>query len=358
MMLKNCIKYLISVFFLLILVALITTCSDDDKGKLNPVYGPLHDKQYGEENAYVQKISFKSKDFFIAGDFITPDEGNLHPVIMMIHGSGYATRDGAVPFNPLIEIFLRNGFAVLTWDKPGCGESRGNFYNEISERANIILDALKVLNKNTSMDNSKIGLWGISQAGWVMPKALGKTNEIAFMVVVGGGGEDSIEQFAYQVGQVVARDGGSQEEIENAEKYWSQMSKASTYNEYREAADVLVNIPSVIEYTGLTIVEENNWSARSRDEDSFYDPMVDIKLINIPMLVLYGELDKNVDPVQGAGAYQNAFNISGNEDYQIEVIEGAGHILTPAITGYIGEFISNEYVPEYLEILEQWLLER
>jgi pimeloyl-ACP methyl ester carboxylesterase len=355
--LKMSYTFLKIALFLLIFLAILVRCQEDDEEKLNPVYGPVQEKQYGEENAFVRELSFNSKDFFIVGDFITPIEGDLHPVIMMIHGSGDATRYGAVPFNPLIEIFLRNGFAVLTWDKPGSGESKGNFSNAITERANIILDAIRVLNENSSIDKSKIGLWGISQAGWVMPKALGKTDEIAFMVVVGGGGEDSIEQFAYQVGQVVACSGGSQEDIENAEKYWSQMSKATTYNEYKEAADILVNIPSVVQYTGFTVTKENNWSARPRDIDAFYDPMDDIELTNIPMLVFYGEKDKNVDPVQGAEAYKSAFGISGNDNYQIEVIEGAGHILTPSETGCIGEFVSNEYVPEYLEILEQWLIE-
>jgi pimeloyl-ACP methyl ester carboxylesterase len=188
-----------------------------------------------------------------------------------------------------------------------------------------------------------------------MPKALGKTNEISFMAVVSGGGEDAIEQFAYQVCQVVACSEGSAVDIENAEKYWAQMSKATTYNEYKEAADILVKIQAVVDYTGFTIQDENNWSALPRDYDVFYDPMNDIKRTKIPILVLFGALDKNIDPVQGAEAYRSAFNIAGNQNYQIEVIEGAGHILTPAETGCIGEFISNDYVPEYLEILDQWL---
>ena len=53
-----------------------------------------------------------------------------------------------------------------------------------------------------------------------------------------------------------------------------------------------------------------------------------------------------------------ALEASGNEDYRIEVIEGAGHILAPAQTGCLDEFVSSEYVPEYLEILEEWISDR
>ena len=101
---------------------------------------------------------------------------------ILVHGSGSATRYGAVPFKPLIEIFLRNGFAVLSWDKPGSGESRGEFGSEyeITERAKIIVDATSIMVDNPSIDESSIGLWGISEAGWVMPKALNMTSDIAF----------------------------------------------------------------------------------------------------------------------------------------------------------------------------------
>jgi hypothetical protein len=69
-----------------------------------------------------------------------------------------------VDFEPLIEIFLRNGFAVLSWDKPGSGESRGSFTQgySLTERANILCDAVKVMTENPSIISASVGLWGIS----------------------------------------------------------------------------------------------------------------------------------------------------------------------------------------------------
>ena len=113
-----------------------------------------------------------------------------------------------------------------------------------------------------------------------------------------------------------------------------------------------------MDYIGFSISEENNWSAWPRNIDAFFNPMDVIKHTTIPVLVFFGELDKNIDPVQGAHAYKNALEASGNKDYRIEVIEGAGHVLAPAQTGCLDEFVSSEYVPEYLEILEEWLSDR
>jgi pimeloyl-ACP methyl ester carboxylesterase len=80
-----------------------------------------------------------------------------------------------------------------------------------------------------------------------------------------------------------------------------------------------------------------------------------IEHTTIPVLAFYGELDRNIDPVQGAEAYEAALQRAGNQDYLIEVIPGVGHVLVPAKTGCIGESRGREYAPEYLGTLEAWL---
>jgi pimeloyl-ACP methyl ester carboxylesterase len=348
---------LISALLLFMATIIIFSCEKDKDQGLNPVYGPSTTKQFGEVSALVQELGFNSGKFSIVGDFRTPVEGELFPAIILVHGSGGATRHGAVNFEPLIEIFLRNGFAVLSWDKPGSGESKGSFTQgyTITERAEILIDAVEVLSLNTSILSSSIGVWGISQAGWVMPKALEKTKNIAFMIVVSGGGEDSIEQMAYQVGQVVACGGGTAEQVADVEKYWSQMQKAMDYSEYKEAADILVSIPGVKENTGLSVSAQDQWSAWPLEIDAFWDPMQVIEKTTIPMLVHFGELDKNIDPVQGAKAYNAALEKAGNPNYIIITIKNVGHVLIPATTGCLDEPVSGDWVVEYLDTLNSWV---
>ena len=66
-----------------------------------------------------------------------------------------------------------------------------------------------------------------------------------------------------------------------------------------------------------------------------------IEHTTIPVLAFYGELDRNIDPVQGAEAYEAALQTAGNQDYQIEVLPGVGHV-----------FVTRS---EYLRTLEAWL---
>jgi pimeloyl-ACP methyl ester carboxylesterase len=315
----------------------------------------MENRKFGDQEARGEEIDFQSGKFKLVGELRMPLEGENHPAIIMLHGSGGATRNGRVPFIPLIEIFLRNGYAVFSWDKPGSGESTGDFSDELTQRAEILVDGIKVLTEHPSIDPDRIGLWGISQAGWVMPLAIEQSEDVAFMIVVSGGAEDSIEQMAYQVGQQVVCKGGSQEQEALVEQYWAQMNKATLYEDYREAAEVLVEIPQIQAAYNLSLNEKENWKAWPRDIDAFIDPMEVIEHTTIPMLVFYGELDKNIDPVQGAEAYEAALQSAGNQDYQIEVLPNVGHVLTPAKTGCLNEAGGSTYTPEYLEILEEWL---
>jgi len=340
-------------FAMIFLLSTMLACEKID-------YGQKETRQFGDESAIVQEVRFSSNNFSIVGDIRYPEEGSLHPVIILVHGSGDATRYGAVYFEPLIEIFLRNGYAVLSWDKPGSGESAGEFKNgqTIFQRADILVDAAEVLQENPHVDASNIGLWGISQAGWVMPKALEQTDAFSFMIVVSGGGEDGIDQGAFQQGQLLQCGGGSHGDATIVEQYWSQMNKAETYQEYRNAVEILLEIPWITSNTPVELQEEKNWSPWPRDIDAFYDPMTTMRETMIPVLAFFGGKDCYVDPFQGADAYEAAFVAAGNSRGRVYFIEDANHVMIEAETGCPGEAVANQYMTAYLETLEFWLMEQ
>jgi pimeloyl-ACP methyl ester carboxylesterase len=242
---------------------------------------------------------------------------------------------------------VQNGYAVFSWDKPGSGESTGEIDeeytldHEITNRAKVLAAAIAVLAEHPNIDVGQLGLWGISQAGWVMPLALELRDDVAFMIVVSGGAEDAFEQGGYMVSQQVLAAGGTEEQAALVEGYWPQKGKATNYDEYREAMEVLMDIPLVRSRYNLEITEENRWKPVPRDLDVFIDPMDIIVHTTIPVLAIFGEWDRIVDPVQGAEAYEVALQAAGNQDYQIEVLPRASHNL--------------EGSPKYQEILDSWI---
>ena len=56
-------------------------------------------------------------------------------------------------------------------------------------------------------------------------------------------------------------------------------------------------------------------------------------------------------------AYESALQKAGNQDYRIIIIQGVGHALTPATTGCMDEPVSGEWVTEYLDTLESWVMD-
>ncbi len=145
-----------------------------------------------------ETISFQSGDFKIIGELRIPKiDGNL-PLVIMVHGDGPAYR---TYFAKLKERMLRAGYATLMWDKPGYGESTGKFSNEkrLAERASILVDAVNFMKSHAAIDSSRIGVWGISQAGYVMPLALRQSDDIKFMIAVGCPGMNGIDQTAYLI---------------------------------------------------------------------------------------------------------------------------------------------------------------
>ncbi len=324
---------------LMVVVLLLTGCG------VKAEYGPRNTQPFGREDAIVQEVTFQSGKFTIVGDLRLPVEGEQHPAIILVHGDGPATRHGAVAFGPMIELFLRQGYAVFSWDKPGSGTSAGELDSgyKLRQRAAILNDAVKVLADNPAIDASRIGLWGISQAGWVMPLALEKTNDVAFMIVASGGAEDGLEQMGYQMGQRVLTAGGTAAEVAIMEQNYPQIGKARTYAEYRTAMDNLHTIPNLDRKIGFEIEDktEAEWTPWPDDIDAYFNPVEVLEQTTIPVLAFFGQRDRFIDPAQGAAAYAAALQQAGNPDYEIIVLPNLDHVFTTH--------------PDYLQTMESWL---
>lgn len=302
-----------------------------------------------------EEIRFGSDGFDLVGDLILPEGEGPFPAVILVTGDGPATRSSTPTGNLVSEIFGETGFAVFSWDKPGSGESTGSLDegHVLRGRAAILAGGIQTLVDHPAVDPGRIGLWGLSQAGWVMPLALELTDDVAFMISVSGGGEDSIDQLAYQLSERLVCDGVPRDQAELAEEWFPQSAKGTTYELFVEAAEILLAIPGMDEYVGTELPSEAEWQPWPPEIDSYFDPMTVIEHTTIPVLAIFGDLDKNIDPVQGAEAYERALAAAGNPDYHVEVLPGIGHTMQHQETGCIGE--PGRVVSErYLELIEEW----
>jgi dipeptidyl aminopeptidase/acylaminoacyl peptidase len=319
-----------------------------------------------EEDVYSrEEIHFESSHFKIVGDLHIPDPGKKQPAIIFVHGDGPARRSPTRVPNRIMTSFLDIGFACFYYDKPGYGESTGKFTSGklFEERASILVDAVNVLKKHPAVDPKRIGLWGISQAGWVMPKAIAKTKDIAFMIAISCAGIDGVEQSAYLVEKQILCEGYDEAEAKKARKYYRQRAHAKTYQEYLEAAEFLAQnqvVSSFLQWGG--ILSEDRFSPRTPSNEGFFNPMTLIEKTTIPVLAIFGEKDTQVDPFQALEAYEKALKKAGNPLNQVKLFPEADHGIILSKTGCIREQRdrwrlrnSHGFAPGFIELMQNWL---
>ena len=91
-----------------------------------------------------------------------------------------------------------------------------------------------------------------------------------------------------------------------------------------------------------------------------YDPAVTLRTIDTPILALFGELDLQVPPAQNRGPLEQALRDGNHPDYTVRVLPRANHLFITATTGSPTEYATLEkvFVPEFLPLITEWILER
>jgi uncharacterized protein len=106
------------------------------------------------------------------------------------HGSGLQTKDSC---RFLADGFLRRNFATLCFDKRGVGQSTGTFVfvgprdsiPVFDDLASDMAAGVTFLRARQEIDARRIGLAGVSQAGWIIPLAAQKSRPAFMLLLVG-----------------------------------------------------------------------------------------------------------------------------------------------------------------------------
>jgi hypothetical protein len=290
-----------------------------------------------------------------------------------------------------MERMLRAGYAVFSWDKPGNGESTGQLREPYlrHQRAQIVLDAIEVMKARSDIDPERIGLWGISQASWVMPLALAQSKDIAFMICVSCSGMSGHDQMAFQTvaqsfcGKVPREKAGELSRLLAELDIARTFETYEEYVRYRAVLYALAELGSV-SIDGWPVSSEEVWRKNDSDHEDTWNPIEVVEQVKIPVLAIFGEQDSQGDPIQGAHAWRKALEQAGHPYSRVEVFPGSDHLLTVTETGCIqetnqtveqvvrdqgytspDEFLQDPeqiplsalpFVPGYLDLIEEWLI--
>lgn len=236
------------------------------------------------------EVQFSTDQGLIAGTLILPGEADDPPVAIFVHGDGPQDRFSSDGYLVQMRLLLEAGIGVYSWDKPGVGQSEGNWLHQsMSDRAREADAALRVVQQIDHVDAAKVGFLGFSQAGWVVPEAAGPGSKAAFAILVGGA-VNWEEQGAY-------------------------------YGRQRRAQE----IPRASMTADRSAFVERNRGADGRDA---------LAKVSVPLLALFGSGDLNVDPVADSETYRQIVMPLRLENKVVVVPEATHGLLRAPLFNY------------------------
>jgi len=265
-------------------------------------------------------------------------------VIVALHGAGEGTGDGPL-YSHLHALLPPAGIGVVTFDRRGEGDSTGD-----STRGRFSLqveDALAVID---AVGAKRVGLWGISQGGWIGPLAAAASSEVAFLVLIASTGVTPSEQMIYAVEHQLRLAGYGPDVVAHAlelrRRFEGWVHTGAPEPDERLAAELWAGIdepwwPHV--WLPPTLLDEEG--RRLWVEEMDFDPRPVFARVRVPTLLFYGQAD-SWTPVEPS---VRAWRAARGDAVEIVVINEAEHDLT---------LPDGNLAPEYQRTLVKWLVDQ
>lgn len=250
-----------------------------------------------------QRVSIRHGGHTLNGVLATPKDGReRHGLVVHVHGDGAvdATHDDG--YKPMWEANAKAGYASLSWDKPGVAGAPGNWLGQsMDDRADEAAAAIAWARARPDIDGERIGLWGASQAGWVLPKVAVRT-PVSFVIAVSPA-INWLQQGRYNLLAELRADGASpartEAEIAKSDTTRRLLERKASFEEYVRAVGG--------DADGMT-AERWGFVARNHTADATQDLAA---LRGVPVLLTLADHDLNVDVDDTERVYRRVLDADG-----------------------------------------------
>lgn len=300
----------------------------------------------------VRTLRFDSAGLAVCADVHLPAGDGPHPGVVLVEGSGPAPRHDLAP---LAGVFAAAGLAALCHDKPGCGDTAGDYTGQsFGDRIAESAAALATLRAQPEVDPDRTGLWGGSQGGWIVPGVAAGDASVAFAIVCSAAAVSPFDQEAFSLEQRLRDDHRDETEIAAALAYYEHRTRRLRRGD--DPADVAaeqnaVDAPWLPYVTHGEMTDAATLAFLARIGE--HDPLPDWRRVTCPVLAVWGERDALVPVARSVAAYHQA--LRANPDVTLEVVPGADHGLRVPDPAGTGERV---HAPGVLERLGAWAASR
>ncbi|EFL09584.1 S9 family peptidase [Streptomyces sp. AA4] len=245
------------------------------------------------------------------GTVFRPD-GPAKSAIVLQGGSDWKTRDN---LRVQAEMFKRIGVTTLVYDRRTSGYSKTQ--RDYGVLADDLVSAVRALRAQTGA--ADVGVWGVSEGAWVAPLAATRSDDISYVITVGGSGLGGARQTSWYWGNVLRHQG--------------------------IGGSLLTTLP--VRGTRFAI-------GAGLFPEADYDPVPVLRRLKQPILALWGDLDINHAPVESSRIFADA--LAKHPNHAIRFIAGGGPDLYA--TSDAGFNRLPRVVPGYAEAVGEWLANR
>lgn len=324
-----------------------------------------------------EDVSYSSGDVELAGTLTIPAGKGPFPAVLLISGSGAQDRNeelfGHKPFWVLADFLTRAGIAVLRVDDRGVGGSTGDLSTVTTEDlARDALAGLDFLKRRTEIDGKKIGMAGHSEGGLVAPLAAKQSSDVAFLVLLSAPGVpgDSILTRQLQLSYDAAGLNKDRTRLAVLEqrKFFLLIKQSADSAALAEQSRKMIRAqygaqngaPEIPAAQLEQVVQVAVQQAQSPWLRYFiaYDPRPTLRTVRVPVLVLAGEKDLQVNPDQSVPEIEAALAAAGNKNVTVRRFPGLNHLFQTAKTGTVMEYgqLQETMNPAVLQTVQEWIL--
>lgn len=306
-----------------------------------------------------EEVTVVNGDVTLKGILTLPAGRGPHPAIVFAHGSGAATRNVGM-WNLF---FVRLGYAVLSLDKRGAGESTGDWHlASMDDLASDWLAGVEMLKRRADIDSKRIGVHGSSQGGWTGPRMAARSKDIAFLIVRAGSGVGVMDTMIHEIEWSVREAGFSEADAKDAGAVSRQVFTLAVESADFEQID-RVAAPARAKPWGQhawpLFMSKDGWGIPWARLNAGHEAEPTLRQVTCPVLWFLGDNDHNVPTVASERRLREIFAKAGNTDVAVKVLRNANHGFLESATGNNSEFPRlKRMAPGYWDTMERWLAER
>ena len=259
-----------------------------------------------EYDVHERTIAFDSNGTRLVGTLYLPQTSGPHPALVLVHGSGKFPRR---MYRYWGQAFARLGFNILIYDKRGVGDSGGAYEgdNNTSNQNLMVLaqDAAHAVDVVAALPGATphIGLFGLSQGGWIAPLAAQLNPKVKFLVLHSGPVVSVREQNLYE--------------------HWTGYGRGT-----------------------MTISDAEQRLAQARAGG--FDPRETLSRLNVRALWIFGDNDQLV-PVHRSITNLQALIVDG-KIFEYRLLPHADHLLLTHAT-----YFSHQVTDQYWSTIVDWM---